>query len=92
MHVSIDDFRVRHDEPVDLDKWPTKVKPVYRSKADYHKILRDHVERLSDLQDRLAASEAYAVAADPSGHGRRRQGWNRVTCPVRREPAALPGL
>jgi PPK2 family polyphosphate:nucleotide phosphotransferase len=51
---------VEGDE-VDLDKWPTKVDPVYKSKDQYKKLLEDHVEQLSDQQRLLYASNRHAV-------------------------------
>jgi PPK2 family polyphosphate:nucleotide phosphotransferase len=61
MKIAVDRFRIRENEKVDLGKRPTAVDPVYESKGDYKKILEDHVERLSDLQRMLYASNRYAV-------------------------------
>ena len=46
---------------VNLDKWPTAVEPIYESKKQYQKLLRDHVAQLSSLQHLLYASNRYAV-------------------------------
>lgn len=54
-------FRVREDHDVDLRKWPTKVRPVYRSKEEYQHLLDEQVRRLSSVQERLYASGQYAV-------------------------------
>jgi PPK2 family polyphosphate:nucleotide phosphotransferase len=54
-------FRVKEGDTVDLDNWPTKVDPVYRSKSDYQKILQQLVERLSSQQQLLYASNRYAI-------------------------------
>lgn len=54
-------FRVPEGEQVDLDRWPTSVPPVYASKADYELQLAAHVGRLSALQQRLYASNRYAI-------------------------------
>jgi PPK2 family polyphosphate:nucleotide phosphotransferase len=56
-----DDFRVRPGKKVDLDKWPTKGKPVYSSKEEYESLLQDHIEKLSALQNLLYASNTYAL-------------------------------
>ena len=56
-----DDFRVPAGKKVDLDKWPTKVKPVYDSKEEYESLLREHVDRLSAQQSLLYASNRYAL-------------------------------
>jgi PPK2 family polyphosphate:nucleotide phosphotransferase len=61
MKIQVDGFRVREDETVDLDKRPTRVKPVYKSTEHYREILADHVKRLSDNQQRLYASNGYAI-------------------------------
>jgi PPK2 family polyphosphate:nucleotide phosphotransferase len=61
MKLDIQDFRVREDDKVDLGKWPTRVDPVYKSKADYKRMLAEHVDALSDQQMLLYASNSYAV-------------------------------
>src|SRR6201998_4684711 len=61
MKVKSTDFRVQERERIDLDKWPTSVKPVYELKKQYQKLLRDHVAQLSSLQQLLYASNRYAV-------------------------------
>lgn len=50
-------FRVGEGDAIDLSEWPTLVDPVYRSKDDYHALLAEHVERLSDLQQKLYAHD-----------------------------------
>jgi polyphosphate kinase 2 (PPK2 family) len=42
-------------------KWPTLVKPVYKSKKKYNKLLEEQVEELSSLQRLHYASNRYAV-------------------------------
>jgi PPK2 family polyphosphate:nucleotide phosphotransferase len=61
MKISSADFRVREGDEVDLRKWPTVVKPVYKSKKHYQKLLGEHVAQLSALQQLLYASDRYAV-------------------------------
>jgi PPK2 family polyphosphate:nucleotide phosphotransferase len=56
-----DRCRVGEGETVDLKKWPTSVKPLYRSKDEYHQLLADHVERLQKLQRLLYASNKFAL-------------------------------
>ena len=48
-------------EDVDLKKWPTLVKPVYKSKKKYKQLLAKHVEELSALQQLHYASNRYAL-------------------------------
>jgi PPK2 family polyphosphate:nucleotide phosphotransferase len=55
------DYRVPPGRKIDLDKWPTKVKPVYDSKEEYRSLLTDHIEKLSARQGLLYASNKYAL-------------------------------
>jgi PPK2 family polyphosphate:nucleotide phosphotransferase len=61
MKIDPDDFRVKEGHTVALRSWPTKVKPVYKSKEHYHEILAAHVAQLSALQELLYASDRYAI-------------------------------
>jgi len=61
MNIDSRKFRVGEGEKLKLRKWPTKVKPVYRSKDDYKAQLEDHVARLSARQQLLYASDSYAL-------------------------------
>jgi len=61
MKIDPDDFRVKEGHTVALRNWPTKVKPVYKSKEHYHEILAAHVAQLSALQELLYASDRYAI-------------------------------
>ena len=61
MKINSKDFRVPARKKVNLKKWPTLVKPVYKSKKEYAKLLQEQVEELSALQRLLYASNRYAV-------------------------------
>jgi len=61
MKIDISHFRVQAGDRVDLAKWPTQVKPVFKSKKHYHKILEHHVEKLTELQRLHYASQKYAI-------------------------------
>ena len=61
MRIHSKDFRVRPGERVKLRKWPTVVKPSYKSKEGYQKLLKRHVEELSSLQRLHYASNRYAL-------------------------------
>ena len=61
MKISSKDFRVREGGEVNLKKWPTTVKPVYKSKGQYQKLLEEHIAQLSSQQQLLYASNRYAV-------------------------------
>lgn len=59
--IDSEDFRVPSGKKVDLKKWPTEVKPAYKSKKDYKKRLEQQVDQLSTLQRLHYASNRYAV-------------------------------
>jgi PPK2 family polyphosphate:nucleotide phosphotransferase len=61
MEINSNEYRVRPSHKVDLGKWPTRVKPAYRSKDDYQEQLATHVGQLSSRQQLLYASNRYAV-------------------------------
>jgi PPK2 family polyphosphate:nucleotide phosphotransferase len=61
MKINSKDFRVRPGEKVKLGEWPTIVKPFCKSKNKYHKLLEEHVEELSALQQLHYASSRYAL-------------------------------
>lgn len=59
--INVGDFRVPEDKPVRLNKWATKTKSVYGSKAEYEKLLRESVKQMSDLQEKLYAHNRYSL-------------------------------
>ena len=61
MKINSKDFRVRPGEKVKLRKWPTVMKPFCESKKRYQKLLEQHVEELSSLQQLHYASNRYAL-------------------------------
>lgn len=61
MKICIKEYRVPEGKSVDLKKWPTKVEKIYNKNAHYKKILEDQVQRLSDQQRLLYASDRHAV-------------------------------
>jgi len=61
MRIKIKPFRVSEGDRVCLSEWPTRVKPFYASKADYERLLADHIGRLSALQNVLYAHDRYAL-------------------------------
>jgi PPK2 family polyphosphate:nucleotide phosphotransferase len=61
MKINSKDFRVRPGGRIKLGKWPTKAKPICKSKKGYHKLLNEHVEELSALQQLHYASNHYAL-------------------------------
>ena len=61
MKIKSKDFRVQEGKKVSLDKWPTRVKPVYKTKETYKALLEKQVEELSEQQRLYYAFNRYAV-------------------------------
>jgi len=61
MKINSKDFRVRPGEKVKLRKWPTVVQLFCKSQKAYRKLLGEHVEKLSSLQNLQYASSRYAL-------------------------------
>jgi PPK2 family polyphosphate:nucleotide phosphotransferase len=61
MKIDAKDFRVKPGDEVDIEKWPTIVAPIYRSKAHYRELLADHVAQLSKQQQLLYAANRHAI-------------------------------
>jgi PPK2 family polyphosphate:nucleotide phosphotransferase len=61
MKIDTNDFRVREGGKVDVEKRPTDIDPVYKSKEQYKQLLAEHVEALSAQQQLLYASNRYAI-------------------------------
>lgn len=61
MKIKSKDFRITKEKEVELDKWPTQVKPIYKSKKKYKKLLKKNIKKLSSKQQLLYASNSYSV-------------------------------
>ncbi|MGO9036668.1 MAG: ADP-polyphosphate phosphotransferase [Steroidobacteraceae bacterium] len=61
MKINSKDFRVREGSRIKLKKWPTRVAPAYDTPDDYQKLLQNHVKNMSAQQERLFASNRYAI-------------------------------
>jgi PPK2 family polyphosphate:nucleotide phosphotransferase len=61
IEIKAGDFRVPQETAVKLGEWPTRVKQLCKTKKDYKKVLKQHVESLTDLQRLHYASAKYAV-------------------------------
>jgi PPK2 family polyphosphate:nucleotide phosphotransferase len=61
MKIDTDEYRVREDSKVKLDKWPTNACPYYKSKAHYEQLLSEHVDKLRELQPMLYAHDRHAL-------------------------------
>jgi PPK2 family polyphosphate:nucleotide phosphotransferase len=60
MKINSKDFCVTGNK-VELSKWPTMVKPFFKSKKEYQELLGKHVEKLNSLQQLQYASNRYAL-------------------------------
>lgn len=61
MKINTEDFRVRPGDRIKLKKWPTLIRPFYRSKEDFTRLLEAHIAELSARQNLLYASNTYAL-------------------------------
>ena len=61
MKIKTKNFQVQPGEKVNLDKMPTLIRPFFKSKKGYKKLLEKHVEELSSLQRLHYASNQYAL-------------------------------
>ncbi len=61
MKINSKHFLVPAGEKVKLKRWPTLVKPCYKSKEHYKEILAEHISELSELQSLLYAYNRYSV-------------------------------
>jgi PPK2 family polyphosphate:nucleotide phosphotransferase len=61
MHIKSRDFLVKPNTKVDLQKWPTRVQPAYKSEEQYKDKLTAHVKGLAAQQELLYASNSYAL-------------------------------
>jgi PPK2 family polyphosphate:nucleotide phosphotransferase len=61
MKIDSKAYRVKEGENVRLKKWPTLVDPYYSSQKHYKKLLGEHIEQLSSLQQMHYAANRYAL-------------------------------
>ncbi len=61
MMILSTDFYLQGGNKFSLEKIPTRVEPVYKSKTQYEKILAEHIAGLSAQQQLLYASNSHAV-------------------------------
>jgi len=61
MKTSSGEYRVASGETFKLSDRPTNIKPICKSKKQYHKLLQEHVEALSLLQRLHYASNRHAL-------------------------------
>jgi PPK2 family polyphosphate:nucleotide phosphotransferase len=61
MKIDPKKFIVPEGKKVDLKKWPTLVKPFYKSKQKYEQMLAEQVAELSDLQQLHYAFNKYSL-------------------------------
>jgi PPK2 family polyphosphate:nucleotide phosphotransferase len=61
MKIKPDDFRLPEGAEVNLRKWPTLIDPIYKSRAQYKKLLERHVEQLSAMQQLHYSTNRHAL-------------------------------
>lgn len=61
MKIESDDFRMYPGKTLNLADRPTVIKPFFKTKHQYHKMLQSHVSELNSLQQLHYASHRYAL-------------------------------
>ena len=61
MDINSEKFRVKPGEKIKIEQWPTIVKPYYKSKKKYQKIISEHIKEMSKMQNLHYASNQYAL-------------------------------
>jgi PPK2 family polyphosphate:nucleotide phosphotransferase len=61
MKINSGEYRVASGETFKLSERPSNIKPIAKSKKQYHKLLQEHVEALSSLQHLHYASSRHAL-------------------------------
>jgi len=59
--IDSEEFRVKPGKKMDLEKWPTRVKPVVQSKEEYLALLNEHKAKMDAQQNLLYASNRYSL-------------------------------
>ena len=67
MKINLNNFLVPEGKKVSLKKWPTLVKPVYKSKKKYCQLLEEKVGELRALQHLHYASNRYSLLLNFQG-------------------------
>lgn len=61
MKLNLRSFRAPAGKKVRLDKWPTRVDPVYKGRKQYKALLQQQIAELSELQQVHYAADRFAV-------------------------------
>jgi PPK2 family polyphosphate:nucleotide phosphotransferase len=61
MKINTKQFRIKPGSKISLKKTPTKVKPFYKSKDQYSKLLSKQVDEMAQLQQLHYASDRYSL-------------------------------
>jgi PPK2 family polyphosphate:nucleotide phosphotransferase len=61
MKIDPTDFQVAAGTTINLKKWPTRVKPIYKSKKEYRKLLQHRTKEMRTLQRLHYASDRYSL-------------------------------
>ena len=61
MKIDCDDFRIADGEKVRLQKRPTTVKPLYKSRKHYRELIEEHIAELTVQQSLLYANNSHSL-------------------------------
>jgi PPK2 family polyphosphate:nucleotide phosphotransferase len=61
LKCDLNDYRIGPGTKVDMSEWPTRVKPLSKSKKQYGKLLAEYRAEISELQSILYAHNRYAL-------------------------------
>lgn len=61
MNINTKNYIVKEKQSVNLKEWPTNIKPLYESKNECNKRLKENVEQLSSLQELHYATQSYPL-------------------------------
>ncbi|MEO6699104.1 MAG: ADP-polyphosphate phosphotransferase [Paraperlucidibaca sp.] len=61
MKIDASEFQVPAGKDVNLEHWPTRVRPLYSSKKQYRKLRQGQVEQLTELQQLHYASSRHSL-------------------------------
>ncbi|BBP01076.1 ADP-polyphosphate phosphotransferase [Sulfuriferula nivalis] len=61
MKIDITDYQVPAAKKVNLKKWSTLVKPIYKSKDHYQQLLAEQISELSTMQQKHYAANSHSV-------------------------------
>jgi PPK2 family polyphosphate:nucleotide phosphotransferase len=61
MSLNTEEFLVKEDKTVKLNKWPTQIKPLYENDEHYEQMLKESKTKLSEMQNKLYAHDRFSL-------------------------------